>query len=175
MHGRTPVDERDRQVRRFAEGKIQVLIATTIIEVGIDVPNASIMVIESAERFGLSQLHQLRGRVGRGSVQSTCVAIHGRLSESGERRMEVFGATTDGFRIAEADLDIRGPGDLLGTRQAGLPAFRVANIVADRDWLERAREDARELLAAPDALGAEALLERVAPRAADRYERFAGG
>lgn len=175
VHGRMPIEERDRLVRRFAEGKIQVLIATTIIEVGIDVPNASIMVIESAERFGLSQLHQLRGRVGRGSVQSTCVAIHGTLSESGERRMEVFGATTDGFRIAEADLDIRGPGDLLGTRQAGLPVFRVANIVADRDWLERARDDARELLAQPEALGAEALLARVAPRAADRYERFAGG
>lgn len=175
VHGRTPVEQRDRLVRRFAEGKIQVLIATTIIEVGIDVPNASIMLIESAERFGLSQLHQLRGRVGRGSVQSSCVAIHGPLSEGGERRMEVFGATTDGFRIAEADLDIRGPGDLLGTRQAGLPVFRVANIVADRDWLERARDDARELLAQPEALGAEALLARVAPRAADRYERFAGG
>ena len=95
--------------------------------------------------------------------------------ENGERRLEVFGGTTDGFRIAEADLDIRGPGDLLGTRQAGLPTFRVANIVADRDWLEKAREDARELLRSPDDFGAEDLLARVAPRAADRYERFAGG
>lgn len=175
VHGRTPVEERDELVRQFAEGEIRVLIATTIIEVGIDVPTASIMVIESAERFGLSQLHQLRGRVGRGTVQSSCVAIHGPLSESGERRLEVFGATTDGFRIAEADLDIRGPGDLLGTRQAGLPTFRVANIVSDRDWLEKARDDARELLADPAPFGAEPLLEKVASRAASRYERFAGG
>jgi ATP-dependent DNA helicase RecG len=175
VHGRTPIEERDRLVQRFAAGKIRALIATTIIEVGIDVPNASIMVIESAERFGLSQLHQLRGRVGRGSVESTCVALHGRLSESGERRLEVFAATTDGFRIAEADLDIRGPGDLLGTRQAGLPTFRVANIVADRDWLERARDDARELLARPEAMGAEDLLAWIAPRVADKYESFAGG
>ncbi len=175
VHGRTAVEERDRIVRRFAAGEIRVLIATTIIEVGIDVPTATIMIVESAERFGLSQLHQLRGRVGRGRAQSSCVAIHGELSENGSRRLEVFGETTDGFRIAEADLDIRGPGDLLGTRQAGLPTFRVANIVADRDWLERARADARELLASPEALAAEELVARVAPRAADRYERFAGG
>ncbi|MCZ6726063.1 MAG: ATP-dependent DNA helicase RecG, partial [Acidobacteria bacterium] len=175
VHGRTPVEERDDLVRRFAAGEIRVLIATTIIEVGIDVPTASIMIIESAERFGLSQLHQLRGRVGRGRLESHCVAIHGPLSEKGERRLEVFASTTDGFRIAEADLEIRGPGDLLGTRQAGLPIFRVANIVLDRDWLERAREDAYELLARPADLGAEELLARVAPRAADRYERFAGG
>jgi ATP-dependent DNA helicase RecG len=175
LHGRTPAEEREATLRRFARGEIQALIATTVIEVGIDVPTASIMIIESAERFGLSQLHQLRGRVGRGRVRSTCVAVHGPLSEAGERRLEVFGATTDGFRIAEADLDIRGPGDLLGTRQAGLPTFRVANIVADRDWLERARADASELLAHPDELGAEELLARVAPRAASRYERFAGG
>jgi len=175
VHGRTPVEERDELVARFAAGEIRVLIATTIIEVGIDVPTASIMIIESAERFGLSQLHQLRGRVGRGRARSSCVAIHGELGENGERRLGVFGSTTDGFRIAEADLDIRGPGDLLGTRQAGLPTFRVANIVADRDWLERARADARELLSRPRDLAAEELLARIAPRAADRYERFAGG
>lgn len=175
VHGRTPVEERDAMIKRFAAGEIKVLIATTIIEVGIDVPTATVMVIESAERFGLSQLHQLRGRVGRGTGQSSCVALHGSLSENGERRLEVFAATTDGFRIAEADLDIRGPGDLLGTRQAGLPTFRVANIVTDRDWLERARSDARELLADPEAFGATDLLARIAPRAASRYERFAGG
>ncbi len=140
---------------------------------GLD--TATIMIIESAERFGLSQLHQLRGRVGRGRAESSCVAIHGELSENGARRLDVFGSTTAGFRIAEADLDIRGPGDLLGTRQAGLPTFRVANIVADREWLERARADARELLADPADLEAEELVARVAPRAADRYERFAGG
>lgn len=104
------------------------------------------MVIESAERFGLSQLHQLRGRVGRGPKPSRCVAIHGKLTAEGEKRLEVFGGTTDGFALAEADLAIRGPGDLLGTRQAGLPELRVADLIEHHDWLVRARDDARELL-----------------------------
>ncbi len=175
VHGRSAPEEREQQLRRFARGEIRALIATTIIEVGIDVPSASIMVIESAERFGLSQLHQLRGRVGRGAAESTCIALHGPLSESGERRMEVFAATTDGFRISEADLEIRGPGDLLGTRQSGLPTFRVANIVADRQWLEKARADARELVEAPERFDAGPVLAEVSRRAASRYERFAGG
>ncbi len=147
LHGRLPATEREAILRAFAAGTIRLLVATTVIEVGIDVPEATWMVIESAERFGLAQLHQLRGRVGRGSAPSRCVALHGRLSEVGRRRLEIFGETGDGFRIAEADLAIRGPGELLGTRQSGVPLFRVADLLADAEWLARAREDARELLA----------------------------
>lgn len=122
-------------------------MATTVIEVGIDVPNANLMVIEHAERFGLSQLHQLRGRVGRGSHRSRCILLtQGNLSEEGRKRLQVMEATTDGFRIAEADLEIRGPGDFLGTRQAGMPDFRVASILRDGAILEQARSTAFALL-----------------------------
>ncbi|MEZ5331407.1 MAG: ATP-dependent DNA helicase RecG [Thermoanaerobaculia bacterium] len=175
VHGRMAAEEREERLRAFAEGDLQVLIATTVIEVGIDVPNATIMVIESAERFGLAQLHQLRGRVGRGRRASACVALHGALTEDAERRLQVFGETTDGFRIAEADLEIRGPGDLLGTRQAGLPTFRVANIVTDREWVERAREDAHRILVEAPRSEVEPLLARLGARALSRYDRFAGG
>jgi ATP-dependent DNA helicase RecG len=146
VHGRTPTDERQAILRDFAAGRTRVLIATTIVEVGLDVPQADIMVIESAERFGLSQLHQLRGRVGRGSEPSHCVALHGDLSPEGQSRLEAFEATTDGFEIAEADMRIRGHGDLLGTRQSGVPLFRLADLVRDRQSLEDARRDARDLL-----------------------------
>ena len=134
-------------MKSFASGEIRVLVATTLVEVGLDVPGATIMVIESAERFGLAQLHQLRGRIGRSDESATCVAIHGPLkSDAAKSRLEVFANSTDGFRIAEADLELRGPGDLLGTRQAGKPLFRIANLVADGEWLERARKDAREII-----------------------------
>ena len=127
---------------------MRVLIATTVIEVGVDVPEATCMVIESAERFGLAQLHQLRGRVGRsgGGRPALCLAVHGRLSADARRRLEVFARTTDGFELAEEDLKIRGPGDVLGTRQAGLPALRHARLPEDWELLESARGDARELL-----------------------------
>jgi ATP-dependent DNA helicase RecG len=118
-------------------------VATTVIEVGIDVPNATVMVVEHAERFGLAQLHQLRGRVGRGREPGLCLLMKSlRCSEEGEKRLEVMAQTTDGFRIAEADLEIRGPGEFLGTRQSGLPDFRVANILRDARILEEARADA---------------------------------
>ncbi len=146
LHGRMPVAERLAVVRAFAAGRLRVLIATTVIEVGIDVPQANFMVIESAERFGLAQLHQLRGRVGRGERQAHCIAIHGKLSDDARRRLETFAATTDGFEIAEADLALRGPGDLIGTRQAGLAALRIARPAIDGLWLERARRDAVWLL-----------------------------
>jgi ATP-dependent DNA helicase RecG len=123
-----------------------VLIATTLIEVGVDVPDATVMVIESAERFGLAQLHQLRGRVGRGERPSTCIAIYGRLSQDARERLEIFRSTCDGFELAEADLEQRGPGDLLGTRQAGIPSLRLIDLVRHRDWIEKARCDARELV-----------------------------
>jgi ATP-dependent DNA helicase RecG len=147
LHGQLPAAERLAVMRAFAAGEVQVLLATTVVEVGIDVPEATWMVIESAERFGLAQLHQLRGRVGRGERPSRCIALStARPSREGKKRLDVFAETTDGFRIAEADLAIRGPGDLLGTRQAGLPAFRIADVREDLEWLERARDDARELL-----------------------------
>jgi ATP-dependent DNA helicase RecG len=161
LHGRMPAAERERTMRAFAAGEVRVLVATTVIEVGVDVPEATWMVIESAERFGLAQLHQLRGRVGRGSAPSTCVAIHGRLSEAAQRRLEVFAATADGFAIAEEDLALRGPGDLLGTRQAGLLALRAARLPEDWDWLVRARDDARELLGRLDAPALKALGKEV--------------
>lgn len=144
LHGRLAAAERERVVADFAAGRTRVLVSTTVIEVGVDVPEATVMIIESGERFGLAQLHQLRGRVGRGTEESRCVVLHGTLSEEGRQRLEVFEATTDGFEIAEADLAIRGPGDLLGTRQSGLARLRVADLVRDREWVETAREDARE-------------------------------
>jgi ATP-dependent DNA helicase RecG len=175
LHGRMPAEERERVMAAFARGDLRVLVATTVIEVGVDVPAATWMVIESAERFGLAQLHQLRGRVGRGERASRCVAIHGKLSEEGKLRLQVFGETLDGFRIAEADLGIRGPGDLLGTRQSGLPVFRIASLALDREWLERARHDAREVLPRLREPAFAALAARVEPRAKSRYESFAGG
>lgn len=175
LHGRMSAEERDRIMSAFSSGEVRVLIATTVIEVGVDVPQASWMIIESAERFGLSQLHQLRGRVGRGRSASRCVAVHGRLSDVGRRRLQVFESTTDGFRIAEADLEIRGPGELLGTRQSGVPVFRAANLVRDQEWLQRARSDARELMGQETDPRLKALFDRVRPRAMNRYQQFAGG
>lgn len=147
MHGGMGPEERSRAMRRFVAGEVQVLVATTVIEVGVDVPSVTYIVIESAERFGLAQLHQLRGRVGRGSEQSYCVALHGPLTEDGQARLKAFSETTDGFKIAEADLRIRGPGDLLGGRQAGLSTLRYANLGRDLKWLERATRDAKKLYA----------------------------
>ena len=175
LHGRLDAAEREATMRAFAAGEIRVLAATTVVEVGLDVPNASWMVIESAERFGLAQLHQLRGRVGRGVRASRCVAVHGRLGEAARRRLEVFAATSDGFAIAEADLAQRGPGDLLGTRHAGLPKLRSADLVAHREWVERARADARELRPRLDEPALAELARRVRRAARSRYESFAGG
>ncbi len=175
LHGKIPAVERERTMQEFAAGKIKVLVATTVIEVGVDVPNASWMIVESAERFGLAQLHQLRGRVGRGSAASHCLAIHGRLSEEGTKRLDVFGSTRDGFAIAEADLAIRGPGDLLGTRQAGLPRFRVADLATHLAWIERARQDARGIVARFDAPEYARLRQRVEARAARLGDQLAGG
>ncbi|HEV2844771.1 MAG TPA: helicase-related protein, partial [Thermoanaerobaculia bacterium] len=146
LHGRVPAAERERTMRAFAAGEVRVLVATSVIEVGVDVPEAAWMVVESAERFGLAQLHQLRGRVGRGAAEAVCVAIHGRLTGNARQRLEIFASTQDGFKIAEADLVLRGPGDLLGTRQAGVATLRAARLPEDWDWLVRARDDARELL-----------------------------
>jgi ATP-dependent DNA helicase RecG len=143
LHGRMKSAEKEAVMSAFARNETAVLVATTVIEVGVDVPNATLMVIEHAERFGLAQLHQLRGRVGRGAAPSTCVLLtHGRLSGEAKARMEVMVETEDGFVIAEKDLEIRGPGDFFGTRQSGLPTFRVANLVRDRALIETARQEA---------------------------------
>ncbi|MBP1752905.1 MAG: ATP-dependent helicase RecG [Geobacteraceae bacterium] len=153
LHGRMKPEEKEAVMRSFKACETDILVSTTVIEVGIDVPNATVMVIEHAERFGLSQLHQLRGRVGRGSNQSRCVLLAGwKLTADAEKRLHVMEGTADGFAIAEADLEIRGPGDFLGTRQAGLPEFRVANIFRDGAILEQARKEAFSIIGRDPAL-----------------------
>jgi ATP-dependent DNA helicase RecG len=145
IHGRMPSDEKDDTMRRFVAGAIDVLVSTTVIEVGIDVPNASVMVVEGAERFGLAQLHQLRGRVGRGAEQSYCVVIHG--GREPPERLRVFASTTDGFEIARADLRLRGYGDFFGARQHGLPQFAFADLERDEALLHHARDAASRIIA----------------------------
>ncbi|QFT80911.1 ATP-dependent DNA helicase RecG [Roseovarius sp. THAF27] len=148
VHGQMPPAEKDAAMAAFQTGETSVLVSTTVIEVGVDVPNASIMVIERAEHFGLAQLHQLRGRVGRGEAQSTCLLMYqAPLSEGGQRRMDTMRETEDGFRIAEVDLEMRGVGDLIGTAQSGLPRFRVADMEAQAGLMATAQTDARKLLA----------------------------
>ena len=146
LHGRMAFAEKERVMSEFKEGAIQILVSTTVIEVGIDVPNASVMLVEHAERFGLSQLHQLRGRVGRGSWKSYCILMTAARSDDSRRRIAAMTETNDGFRIAEVDLSVRGPGDFFGTRQSGLPAFRVADLLRDAAVLEDARADAVEIV-----------------------------
>jgi ATP-dependent DNA helicase RecG len=159
LHGRMPPDLKEQVMRLFQQGVIDILVATTVIEVGVDVANASVMVIEHAERFGLSQLHQLRGRIGRGAAKSYCVLMTGgKVSEDGERRLNAMVKTNDGFKIAELDLELRGPGEFFGTRQAGMPSFQVANLIRDRQLLETAKREAAAVLAG----------EEVSPEEADR-------
>jgi len=148
IHGRMKEKEKNEVMRQFLENKIQILVSTTVIEVGIDVPCASLMIIEHAERFGLSQLHQLRGRVGRRDIPSSCILLADyKCSADARKRLKVMEKTTDGFKLAEEDLLIRGPGDFLGTRQSGLPDFRVASIIRDARILNEAKEDAVALVA----------------------------
>jgi ATP-dependent DNA helicase RecG len=157
LHGRMKADEKEAIMRRFRAGDVQVLVSTTVIEVGVDVPNATVMLVEHAERFGLSQLHQLRGRVGRGSERATCILIAPyRRGEAVYRRLQAMANTSDGFRIAEVDLELRGPGEFLGTRQSGLPDFRVANLVRDTRLLTLAQESAQAWVDADPALSAPA-------------------
>jgi ATP-dependent DNA helicase RecG len=161
LHGRMKAEEKDRAMEAFKSGAIDVLVATTVIEVGVDVPNATVMLIEHAERFGLAQLHQLRGRVGRGALQSYCLLLTSAATgmkgntaplSPARARMEALTKTTDGFLVAEEDLRIRGPGDFFGVRQWGLPEFRAANLLRDRVILEQAREAAFDLLKGDPAL-----------------------
>ena len=151
LHGRLSADDKEVTMRRFQRGDIDVLIATTVIEVGVDVANASVMVIEHAERFGLAQMHQLRGRVGRGAAKSYCILMTGgKVSEQAEARLDAMVRTQNGFELAELDLQQRGPGEFFGTRQAGLPEFRVANLIRDRAVLELAKVEAAKFVEAPD-------------------------
>ncbi|MBI3781860.1 MAG: ATP-dependent DNA helicase RecG, partial [Deltaproteobacteria bacterium] len=163
VHGKMKPAEKDAVMRRFKAGDVQLLVSTTVIEVGIDVPNATIMVVDHAERFGLSQLHQLRGRVGRGSDSSLCILLTPyHRGDDTRRRLEALAASNDGFKIAEVDLEIRGPGEMLGTRQSGLPDFRVANLIRDRGLMEEAKRAAdRWLQRDPNLETAESKLLRV--------------
>ena len=177
LHGRLDADEKEIIMRRFQRGEIDVLVATTVIEVGVDVPNSTVMVVEHAERFGLAQLHQLRGRVGRGAAKSYCILITGeRVSPLGEERLNAMVRTQDGFELAELDLNLRGPGEFFGTRQAGLPEFRVANLVRDRQLLELAKLEA-ERFANPGkqaAEGTEPERARVWARLKEAWQRRYG-
>ena len=153
IHGRLGFEEKDEVMRRFKAREIHILVSTTVIEVGIDVANASVMLVEHAERFGLSQLHQLRGRVGRGPWKSVCILLtSGRLTEEAQQRIAAMVSTNDGFRIAEVDLELRGPGEFFGTRQSGLPEFRTADLLRDAALLEEARREAQAIIAADPEL-----------------------
>jgi ATP-dependent DNA helicase RecG len=162
IHGRMNAAERDDVMGRFRAGDVDVLVATTVIEVGVDVPNATMIVIEHADRYGLAQLHQLRGRVGRGSAPGLCVLVADPVTEDGERRLEAIRSTTDGFEVAEADLEIRGPGEVFGTRQSGIAPFRVADLTRDMALLRTARRDAMAWIERSPELGTEdeAMLRR---------------
>jgi len=149
MHGRLAADQKESTMERFKKGEIRILVSTTVIEVGVDVPNATVMAIEQAERFGLAQLHQLRGRVGRGAAQSYCILITERMSDAAKERIRTLVDTHDGFLIAEMDLKLRGPGEFFGTKQSGLPSLRVANILRDKEILEAARREALDFVGHP--------------------------
>jgi len=152
LHGRLDAELKDQVMRMFQKGELQILVATTVIEVGVDVLNATVMVIEHAERFGLAQLHQLRGRIGRGAAKSYCILMTGgKVTEEGERRLDAMVRTNDGFQIAELDLELRGPGEFFGTRQAGMPSFRVANLIRDRQLLELAKREAAAVMEGPNS------------------------
>lgn len=153
LHGKMKSQEKDEVMKDFRDNKIQILVATTVIEVGVDVPNANIMVIEHSERFGLSQLHQLRGRVGRGSHKSYCILMLGHaVSEEGYERTNIMAETSDGFKISEKDLEFRGPGEFMGSKQSGLPGFKMGNLVRDLDVLMKAREIAFEIIGSDPSL-----------------------
>jgi ATP-dependent DNA helicase RecG len=159
LHGRLKSDAKDRVMKAFLAGALQILVSTTVVEVGVDVPNATVMIVEHAERFGLSQMHQLRGRVGRDRHQSYCFLLYQYpLSEDARERLKAMTDTTDGFEIAERDLRLRGPGDFFGTRQAGMPTFRLIDLVRDRELLEIARDEAARWFEqagpSPEAVGA---------------------
>jgi ATP-dependent DNA helicase RecG len=163
LHGRLKSDEKEAVMRSFAAGEIDVLVSTTVIEVGVDVANATVMLVEHAERFGLAQLHQLRGRVGRGGHSSLCILMTpARLNDVARQRIQAMVSTTDGFRLAETDLQLRGPGEMAGTRQSGIPEFRVANLLIDSELLALAQKEAERWASRTDER--EKLIEALSAR-----------
>jgi ATP-dependent DNA helicase RecG len=175
LHGRLESDLKDQVMGMFQRGEIEVLVATTVIEVGVDVPNATVMVIEHAERFGLAQLHQLRGRIGRGAAKSYCILMTGgKVSEDGEKRLDAMVRTSDGFQIAELDLALRGPGEFFGTRQAGMPSFRVADLIRDRQLLEAAKREAAAVIGGPNAEISEVEISRALLDMRSRWQHSYG-
>jgi ATP-dependent DNA helicase RecG len=175
LHGRLDADLKEQVMRLFQKGEIDILVATTVIEVGVDVANATVMIIEHAERFGLAQLHQLRGRIGRGRSKSYCVLMTGgKVSEDGERRLDAMVRTNDGFKIAELDLELRGPGEFFGTRQAGIPGFQVANLIRDRQLLEAAKLEAAAVLAGPSSEISQAEIDRALRHMRTRWQKTYG-
>jgi ATP-dependent DNA helicase RecG len=175
LHGRLSPDEKDETMRRFQKGEIDVLVATTVIEVGVDVSNATVMVIEHAERFGLAQLHQLRGRIGRGSAKSYSILMTGgKVSPEADRRLNAMVRTQNGFEIAELDLELRGPGEFFGTRQAGMPSLRLANLVRDRQLLEVAKVEASRFVENSDSEITPADRERVMSHLKNHWQRRYG-
>jgi len=175
LHGRMEADLKEQVMRLFQHGKIQILVATTVIEVGVDVPNAAVMVIEHAERFGLAQLHQLRGRIGRGAAKSYCILMTGgKVSEEADRRLDAMVRTNDGFEIAELDLEMRGPGEFFGTRQAGLPSFQVASLIRDRDLLELAKREAAFVLSGPNQEISQTEIDRATRQMRTRWQKTYG-
>jgi len=175
LHGRMDPELKEQVMRLFQKGEIQILVSTTVIEVGVDVPNAAVMVIEHAERFGLAQLHQLRGRIGRGAARSFCILMTGgKVSEEGERRLDAMVRTNDGFEIAELDLELRGPGEFFGTRQAGLPSFQVASLIRDRDLLELAKKEAAAVLSGPNKEISQTEIDRALGQMRTRWQKTYG-
>jgi ATP-dependent DNA helicase RecG len=168
MHGKLTPERKEDAMQRFKAGEIQILVSTTVVEVGVDVPNATVMVIEQAERFGLAQLHQLRGRVGRGGEQSYCILVTGKMNETARERIRTLVDSNDGFYIADMDMKLRGPGEFFGTKQAGLPALRFANLVRDKDILEHARREAAAFVARPPS---EQELERAVTYIREHWQR----
>ena len=171
LHGRLSPEEKETAMDRFKRAETRILVSTTVIEVGVDIPNATVMVVEQAERFGLAQLHQLRGRVGRGAEQSYCILVTEKLGEAARERIRTLVDSQDGFQIAEMDLKLRGPGEFFGTRQSGLPSLRVANILRDREILEMARREATDLVTHPPS---EAELGRVEAYVREHWQRRYG-
>jgi ATP-dependent DNA helicase RecG len=171
LHGRLGANEKESVMKRFKDGELKILVSTTVIEVGVDVPNAAVMLIEQAERFGLAQLHQLRGRVGRGAAQSYCILVTEKMNDAARQRIRTLVESNDGFYIAEMDLKLRGPGEFFGTKQAGLPSLRVANILRDTEVLEVARREAVDFVARPPAPEE---LEKAAAYIRDHWQRRYG-
>jgi ATP-dependent DNA helicase RecG len=175
LHGRMDPETKEMTMKLFQKGEISILVSTTVIEVGVDVPNAAVMVIEHAERFGLAQLHQLRGRIGRGAAKSYCILMTGgKVSEEGERRLDAMVRTNDGFEIAELDLELRGPGEFFGTRQAGLPSFQVASLIRDSDLLEVAKREAATVLSGPNKEISQTEIDRALRQMRTRWQKTYG-